>query len=91
MLGQWIGVSHRVWSALCYCILSDEVKVLLHTTVQNLTSYIPRDPNVQERIRDYHGYLEAALGSEDFSTILYGYDSFIEDDEGVNEKDDPNE
>ena len=33
MLVRWLDVSHRVGSALCYCILSDEVKVLSQTTV----------------------------------------------------------
>ena len=28
MLGQWIGVSHRVGSALCYWIISEKGKVL---------------------------------------------------------------
>ena len=38
MLGRWIGVSHRVGSALCYCICSDKGKVLSWTTVQNLAA-----------------------------------------------------
>ena len=81
MLGLWLGVSHRVGSALCYWILSEKGKVLSQTIVQNLTSEEPRDPEVQERIRDYRGSLEDVLGSKDFGNSLYGYDSFINDDE----------
>ena len=76
----WIGVSHRVRSALCYWILSEKGKVLSRTTIQHLTADKPMDPKVQERIHDYHGSLEDALGSEDFGTILDGYESFINDD-----------
>ena len=65
---------------LCYCILNEKGGGLSHTTVQHLTSDKTRYPNVQERILDYYGSLEAALGSEDFGTSLDGYDSFVEDD-----------
>ena len=37
-------------------------------------------PSVQEQILGYHGSLEDSLGSEDFGTSFYGYDSFINDD-----------
>ena len=73
MLGQLLCVSHRVVSALCYWILSEKVKVLSQTTVQHLTPQEPRDTDVQERIRDYHGSMEDAIGSEDFGTSLDGY------------------
>ena len=72
ILGQWIGLSHRVGSALCYWILSERGKVLSETTVHHLTSEEPRDPDVYYRIHDYHGSLEDALGSEDFGTSLDG-------------------
>ena len=72
MLGRWLVVSHRVGSALCYWIISKKGKVLSQTTVQHLNSEEPRDPDVQERIRDYHGSLEDALGIKDFFTTLDG-------------------
>ena len=65
-------------------ILSEKGKVLYWTAVQHLTAEEPRYPDVQERICDYHGSLEVALGSEDYGTSLDGYESFIHDDgEGV--------
>ena len=91
MLGKWIGVSHRVVIDLCYWILSKKGEVLYQTTVQHLTAEEPRDPDFQQRIRDYHGSLEDALGSEDFVTSLDGYESFINDDEQAIVKGDPNE
>ena len=57
MLGLWLGLSHRVVSSLCYWILSKKGKVLSKTTVQHLTDEEPRDTDVQELIRDYHGSL----------------------------------
>ena len=90
MLGQWLGVSYRVGSYLCYWIISEKGKILSWTTFHHLNAEEPRDPDVQERIRDYHGYLEYALGSEEFVTSLDGYDSFINEDEEGIAKSDPN-
>ena len=90
MLGQWLGVSHRVRSALCYWILSEK-GFFSQTTVQYLTAKEPRDPGVQERIRDYHGSLRDVLGSEYFGTILDGYDSLVNYYENGITKGDTNE
>ena len=81
MLGLWLGLSHRVGSSLCYCNLSEKGKILSQTTVQHITAEEPRDTDVQELIRDYHGFLEDVLGSKDFGTSLDGYESFMNDDE----------
>ena len=35
-IGCWLGVSHRVGSAMCYWILSDTGNVLARTTVQHV-------------------------------------------------------
>ena len=83
-------VSHKVVSALCYWILSEKGKVLLCTTVHNLNSEKLRDANVQEYIRDYHGLLEYALGSDKFGTSFDSYKSFIYDDEEDTTKGKPN-
>ena len=81
MLGRWLGLSHRVESDLYYWILSEKVNVLSQNIAQHLTAEEPRDPGVQERIRDYHVSLEYVLGIEEFGTSLDVYDSFINDDE----------
>ena len=36
MLGRWLGVSHRIGSAICYLILIEKGKVLSWTTVSTL-------------------------------------------------------
>ena len=50
-----------------------------------------KNPDVQERICDYHGSLEYLLGINDFGNSLDGYDYFINDDEEGVSKGDPNE
>ena len=91
MLGRWIVVSHRVGSGLGYWILSEKGKFLSQTTVQHLTAEETIDPDVQERICDYHGSLEDVLGSENFGTSFDGYESFINDDEKGVSKGYPNQ
>ena len=91
MFVRWIGVSHRVGSYLCYWIISEKVKVLSRTTVQNLNSEETRDPHFQQRIHNYHGSLEDKLGNEDLGTSLDVYESFINYYENGIAKGDPNE
>ena len=86
----WLGVSHRDGSDICYWIISEKIRVLSQIAVQHLTDEEPRDPDVQERIRDYHGSMEYVIGSEDFGTSLDGYDSLINGDEGGIDKGDTN-
>ena len=66
-------------------------KVLSQTTVQHLTTEEPRDPGVQEWIRDYRGSLEDVVVSKYVGTSFDGYDSFINDYEKGIDKGDPNE
>ena len=61
MLVQWIGISHWVVNSLCYWIVNKKGKVISCSTVQHLTADKLRDPNIQERIRDYHGSPESGL------------------------------
>ena len=37
-IGRWLGVSHRVGSALCYWVLTESGKVIARTTVQHMTT-----------------------------------------------------
>ena len=74
-----------------YWIISDKGTVLSWTTVQHLTAKETRNPNFQERIRDYHGSLEDVLVSKDFGNSLNGYYSFINDEKGGISEGDTNE
>ena len=57
--------------------MNEKGNFLSCTTVQLLNNDKPRDPNVQERILDYCGFLEAAIGSDNFWTSLGGYETYI--------------
>ena len=57
MVGQCLGVSHRVRVALCYWILSEKPKFLSRTNIQNLTADKSRDTNIQERVFDYNRFM----------------------------------
>ena len=87
-LGRWLGVSHRVGSALCYWILSDTGKVVARTTVQHITKQESAKPDVQQTIRDYHVSMNKAIGSDDFVTDLDGMTNFINDDVDVDKVED---
>ena len=91
MLGRWLGVSHMLVIDLCYWIITDKGNVLSRTIVQHLNSEEPRDPDVQNWVRDQHGCLEDVIVSKEFGTILDGYDYFINDDEEGITKGEPNE
>ena len=60
-LGRWLGVAHRVGSALCYWILKENGEVLARTTVQHLTKEDSLRPEVQDSIRAYHMKLHDRL------------------------------
>ncbi len=87
-IGRWLGVSHRVGSALCYWILTDKGKVLARTTVQHLTKEEVQKPDIQQSIRDYHNLMHATIGSDEFTTDMDDFNDFINDDIPGNEDED---
>ena len=79
-IGRWLGVSHRVGSALCYWVLTDKGKILARTTVQHVTKEEVAKPDIQQNIRDYHTTLADTIGNEEFFNDMDGMHSFINDD-----------
>ena len=79
-LGRWLGVSHRVGSAMCYWILASNGKVLARTTVQHVTRDEVANPDTMEKIRDYHDQLEQAIQDEQEITSGDEFDAFINED-----------
>ena len=51
---RWLGVSHRIGSSLCYCVLNDIGTVLARTTVQPVTRDENANTEIMNRIRDHH-------------------------------------
>jgi hypothetical protein len=72
-LGRWLGVSHRVGSAMCYWVINGNAQVLSRTTVQHVT-YLEQqhddlrkkidrfDNQLQEKLRDTN-YIDASEGA----------------------------
>ena len=63
-IGRWLGVSHRVGSAMSYWILTSTGQVISQTTVQHLTSTKVDRPHIVARINNYHIDLDKKLGTK---------------------------
>ena len=46
-LGRWLGVSHRIGSAMCYYVLTDKAQIISRSTVQ----HVPRVDLMKEEIQ----------------------------------------
>ena len=51
-IGSWIGVLHRVGSALCYWVLTEKGNIIVHNTVQHVTRDEYKNPEIQQNIRN---------------------------------------
>lgn len=80
-LGRWIGVSHRVGSALCYWILPSSGRVLARTTVQHVTSDEMDTSETKARMEEFNSSLSTFLGSNGMVTNIEEFHSFINEDE----------
>ena len=79
-VGRWLGVSHRVGSALSYWVLTDKGTVLSRTTVQHFTSDEVLKPAIQEQIREYHVKMSAAIDNHKPTSNLDNLEDFVNDD-----------
>ena len=79
-IGRWLGVSHRVGSALCYWILTEKGQILSRTTVQHVTREEVQNPGIQQAIREYHTTLYQIIGAEEFVSDMDGFSDFVNDD-----------
>ena len=78
LIGRWLGVSHRVGSAMCYWILTSKGTVVSRTTVQHVTKEDVLNEEIMDNIRQFHLELDSKLGDEllyinndsDFSKFL---------------------
>ena len=80
-IGRWIGVSHRVGSAMCYLILTDKGKVVARTTVQHVTKEEIRNEDIISKVRQYHIDLDTKLGNDQYIDNDADFCRFLNDDE----------
>ena len=65
-VGRWLGVSHRIGSSLCYCVLNDIGTVLARTTVHHVKRDKIANTEIMNRIQDYHKKLEKVIGYDQY-------------------------
>ena len=63
-LGRWLGVAHRVGSALCYWVLTESGKVIARTTVQHVTNAELREPTFNKQVQEFDNRVSTRLNSD---------------------------
>lgn len=86
-IGRWLGVSHRVGSALCYWILTENGYVVARTTVQHVTIEKLSTDDVKEKMNYYSSSVSRFLGNSEYTSDLDGYIVLANDDEEAEEVD----
>ena len=80
LLGRWLGVSHRVGSALCYWVLTKSGKVVSSTTVQHVTQEDNAHPDTHNRIQAFDAAVQECLSDTNFvSNDIEGASLYIQD------------
>ena len=85
-LGRWLGVSHRIGSALCYHILEVNGCVESRTTVQHVTQDDYDQPGMKERIQRFDDDFIVRLKDDNFTLgvgedPIYGEEDVMMDDD----------
>jgi hypothetical protein len=65
-LGRWLGVSHRVGSALSYWVLTQACKVLVRSTIQHVTVEERLNPATVEQINEFDKAVKVRLDDTGF-------------------------
>ena len=76
-IGRWLGVAHRISSALCYWILKENRTVLARSTVQHVTHKDTLQDNVQNNIREYHLNLNERLKIDTKSNPTEDFERYV--------------
>jgi hypothetical protein len=79
-IGRWLGVSHRVGSALCYWILTAHGNVIARTTVQHITQDKMQLDETKAKLGNFSESLRRCIGDGNFTTDMDGLACFINDD-----------
>ena len=80
-ISRWLGMSHRVCSALCYWVLTYKGKVIARTTVQHVTNGEAATDDFHRSIGHYHKCLAEDFGrGNHYASDLDGLEGFTNDD-----------
>ena len=69
-LARWLGVSHRVGSALCYFVIKANGQIESRTTVQHVTKDDLSTPGIKEQIDTFDKSLNEKVNDEN---LLYSH------------------
>ena len=78
-LGRWLGVSHRIGSALCYWVIKKNGYIEARTTVQHVTDDDAAQPETKSLIEEFDIELNKRLDDTNFQ-LKDGEDVYPEDD-----------
>jgi hypothetical protein len=79
-IGRWLGVSHRVGSAMCYWILTNTGQVVARTTVQHITKTEIMREGIMNQIRAFHHELDSKIGDDQYIDNDSDFSTFLNDD-----------
>ena len=63
-IGRWLGISHRVGSALCYWVLKDNGQVISRTTVQPIQYDDMHEPVTMQQLERFQSKVHPILSDE---------------------------
>ena len=65
-LARWVGIAHKIGSALCYWLIPVSGKPVAKTTVQHVTSEDLRNPEIKAQVDEFNKKLGERLNDENF-------------------------
>jgi hypothetical protein len=81
-VGRWLGEAQDFGQAMCYWVLSESVKPIVQSTVQNIPPDKLKLPELQEQVATLDRIIADKLGSPVTDDSIYKYD--MNDDQNVN-------
>ena len=79
-IGRWLGVSHRVGSAMCYWILTNNGTTISRTTVQHITKEETMNNDIMDEIRIFHVELDNKIGHDQYVHNDADFENYINED-----------
>jgi len=86
-LGRWLGVSHRIGSAMCYYVLTDKAQIISRSTVQHVPRVDLMKEEIQQRCQGYDQGIQGRLADNNFIIQHQEQNSFYIEDVGDIEDD----
>ena len=80
VIGRWLGVSHRIGSALCYFILKSNGQVVSRTTVQPMKDEELSKNAIQHQLNEFDANLKERLSDSSFQVVIDPSIQYLEDE-----------